>query len=85
MTSQSKRTGIRFILRAPFFVLFLFLFYLLGKHAIGLVEAFSVALGFPPLAVKVASIVLLVFFGFIGALVVLNYFRDSGGDRSPET
>ena len=77
MSVQAKNKLVRYILRTPLYLLVLFLFYLLGKHSIGLVEAFSLALGFNTTVVNVISTVLLVFFAYIGLLIIVNFFRSS--------
>jgi hypothetical protein len=64
-------------LRTPLFLVFLFLFYLLGKHSIVLVRRFSLSLGYSETLVTVLSTLLLVFFAFIGLLIVQSFFRDS--------
>ena len=77
MSAQSKSSIVRYILRGPLYLLILFLFYLLGKNAIALVEGFSLSLGLSETVVDIISTVLLVFFGYIGLLIILNYVRSS--------
>lgn len=77
MSAEQKRNIIRLVLRAPLFLVFLFLFYLLGKYSIGLVEAFSLSLGYPVILVRTLSALLLIFFAFIGVLIVMSFFRNS--------
>lgn len=77
-TMAEKRPSpiLRRLLRAPFFLLILFLFYLLGKSFLLLVKGFSLSLGLPDIIVSAISVSMLVFVCFIGLAIILNFIQD---------
>jgi len=76
MVEKRPSPILRLLLRAPFFLLFLFLFYLLGRSFLALVKGFSLSLGLSDTIVSAISASMLVFVFFIGLAIILNYIQN---------
>jgi len=65
------------LLKAPFYLGFLFLLYILGRSGFAQINNFALSLGFPAVAVKLSGYLLYALFFFICAIVLVNLFsRD---------
>ena len=73
--SPEKRSSLLItLLKAPFYVGFLFLLYFLGQSGFAQINNFALSLGFPAVAVKVSGYVLYALFFFICAIVLIKLF-----------
>jgi hypothetical protein len=74
MSPQKRSPLLITLLKAPFYLGFLFLLYYLGRSGFALINNFSLSLGFPAVAVKVSGYVLYALFFFICAIVLVKLF-----------
>ena len=73
--SPEKRSSLLItLLKAPFYLGFLFLLYFLGQSGFAQINNFALSLGFPAAAVKVSGYVLYALFFFICAIVLVKLF-----------
>ena len=62
------------LLKAPFYLGFLYLLHFLGKSGFAQINNFALSLGFPAVAIRVSGYVLYALFFFICAIVLINLF-----------
>lgn len=74
MSIEKRPSLLVSLLRAPFYLGFLFLLYILGRSCFAQINNFALSLGFPAVAVKASGYVLYALFFFICAIVLINLF-----------
>ena len=74
MSIQKRAPLLISLLKAPFYLGFLFLLYFLGCSGFAQINNFALALGFPAVAVKASGYMLYALFFFICAIVLINLF-----------
>jgi hypothetical protein len=74
MSTEKHPSLLVSLLKAPFYLGFLFLLYILGRSCFAQINNFALSLGFPAVAVKASGYVLYGLFFFICAIVLTNLF-----------
>ena len=78
MSVRKLGTLVVYAIRIPFVLLFLALFYLLGKSSLTLIAAHAVPFGFSSAVTTVFSLMAVVFFAGISAFFFLYLFKKPG-------
>jgi hypothetical protein len=76
MAASSFISFSRYLVRAVFCVAFLLLIYLIGTRMLGLVDNFSLSLGFSALSMRLAAGVCGVLFLALCLLVLMHFFAE---------
>ena len=74
MSIQKRAPLLISLLKAPFYLGFLFLLYFIGRSGFAQINNFALSLGFPAVAVKASGYMLYALFFFICAIVLINLF-----------
>ena len=74
MSSQKRFSLLITLLKAPFYLGFLFLLYFLGRSGFAQINNFALSLGFSATAVRVSGYALYGLFFFICAIVLVKLF-----------
>lgn len=74
MSIQKRAPLLISLLKAPFYLGFLFLLYFLGRSGFAQINNFALSLGFPAGAVKASGYMLYALFFLICAIVLVNLF-----------
>jgi hypothetical protein len=73
MTTRQRPSLLTLAFKAPFFIGFLALLYVLGLSLLERIEGFALALGFSAGLLKVSTYALLFLFALITTLVLIRY------------
>jgi len=77
MAQKQRPSLLSLIVKAPFFIGFLALLYLLGNSLLSRIEGFGMALGFSADLLRFSSYALLALFIFLSILVLIRWLsRD---------
>lgn len=77
MSAQKRYSSLVSLLKAPFYVSFLLLLYIVGRSGFDIVNNFALSLGFSAAAVRLSGYALYALFFFICAVVLVKLFsRD---------
>jgi predicted transporter len=74
MSTEKRPSLLVSLLKAPFYLGFLFVLYILGRSCFAQINNFALSLGFPAVAVKASAYVFSGLFFFICAIVLINLF-----------
>jgi len=75
MSSLLANSMLNLLIRIPFYVSILFLFYLLARGCTSLINGFSVSFNFSSTTTSILNIITLSFFVFIAILITINFFK----------
>lgn len=73
MTTRQRPSLLSLVFKAPFFIGFIALLYVLGRSLLNRIEGFALALGFSAGLIQLSTYALLFLFAFITTLVLIRY------------